>query len=121
VTRDLEATLARPALLNPLRFPGVALSLCSHKLLRWFGAMLLVALFVLNLLLLDRPLFVGILALQVAFYLLSFVGYLRQGKTRTRWLSLPLYFSLSNLATLLGLVHVLQRRRAAIWQPGGTS
>jgi hypothetical protein len=30
-----------------------------------------------------------------------------------------LYFSLSNLATLLGLVHILQRKRAATWQPGG--
>ena len=27
VTRDLEATLSRPALLNPLRFPSVAWSL----------------------------------------------------------------------------------------------
>ena len=120
VMRDLVATLARPALLNPLRFPGVAWSLWSHKVLRWCGAPLLVALFVLNLFLLDRPLFQGIFALQVAFYLLSIMGYLRQSKTPSRWLSLPLYFSLSNLATLLGLVNVLQRKRAAIWQPGGT-
>lgn len=120
VTRDLEATLARPALLNPGRFPGVAWSLWSHKLLRWLGAPLLVGLFVSNLFLLDRPLFQGIFGLQVAFYLLSLVGYLRQGKTQSRWLSLPLYFSLSNLAILLGLVNVLRRQRAAIWQPGGT-
>ena len=119
VTRDLEATLARPALLNPLRFPGVAWSLWSHKVLRWLGAPLLVVLFISNLFLLERPLFRGILVLQVAFYTLSLVGYLRQGKTSSRWLSLPLYFSLSNLATLLGLVNVLQRKRAATWQPGG--
>jgi hypothetical protein len=120
VTRDLEATLARPALLNPLRFPGVAWSLWSHKVLRWFGAPLLVAVFVSNLFLLEWPLFQGIFALQGAFYLLSIIGHLRQGTTRSRWLSLPLYFSLSNLATLLGLVNVLRRKRAAVWQPGGT-
>jgi cellulose synthase/poly-beta-1,6-N-acetylglucosamine synthase-like glycosyltransferase len=119
VTRDLEATLARPALLNPLRFPGVAWSLWSHKVLRWLGAPLLVVLFVSNLFLLERPLFRGILVLQVAFYALSLVGYLLQGKTSSRWLSLPLYFSLSNLATLFGLVNILQRKRAATWQPGG--
>ena len=119
VARDLEATLARPALLNPLSFPGVAWSLWSHKVLRWFGAPLLVTLFVLNLFLLDRPLFKGIFALQIAFYLLSIVGYFRQGKTQSRWLAFPLYFSLSNLATLLGLVKVLRRQRAAIWQPVG--
>jgi cellulose synthase/poly-beta-1,6-N-acetylglucosamine synthase-like glycosyltransferase len=119
VTRDLEATLARPALLNPLRFPGVAWSLWSHKVLRWLGAPLLVVLFVSNLFLLEWPLFRGILVLQVAFYALSLMGYLRQGKTSSRWLSLPLYFSLSNLATLLGLVNILQRKRAVTWQPGG--
>jgi cellulose synthase/poly-beta-1,6-N-acetylglucosamine synthase-like glycosyltransferase len=119
VTRDLEATLARPALLNPLWFPGVAWSLWSHKILRWLGAPSLVVLFVSNLFLLEWPLFRGILVLQVAFYALSLMGYLRQGKTSSRWLSLPLYFSLSNLATLLGLVNILQRKRAATWQPGG--
>jgi biofilm PGA synthesis N-glycosyltransferase PgaC len=119
VTRDLEATLARPVLLNPLRFPGIAWSLWSHKILRWLGAPLLVVLLVSNLFLLEQPLFQGILVLQVAFYALSLVGYWLQGKTSSRWLSLPLYFSLSNLATLLGLVHILQRKRAATWQPGG--
>jgi hypothetical protein len=44
VTRDLEATLARPMLLNPFRYPGVAWSLWSHKLLRWLVAPLLVLL-----------------------------------------------------------------------------
>jgi cellulose synthase/poly-beta-1,6-N-acetylglucosamine synthase-like glycosyltransferase len=119
VTRDLEATLARPTLLNPLWFPGVAWSLWSHKVLRWLGAPLLIVLFISNLFLLERPLFQGMLILQVAFYALSVLGYLLQDKTSSRWLSLPLYFSLSNLATLLGLINILQHKRAATWQPGG--
>jgi hypothetical protein len=57
VTRDLEATLSRPALLNPLRFPGVARALWSHKLLRWLEAPVLVVLLSNNLLLLNRALF----------------------------------------------------------------
>jgi hypothetical protein len=117
VTRDLEATLARPALLNPLWFPGVAWSLWSHKILRWLGAPSLVVLFVSNLFLLEWPLFRGILVLQVAFYALSLMGYLRQGKTSSRWLSLPLYFSLSNLATLLGLVHITPYGRTMTLDP----
>jgi cellulose synthase/poly-beta-1,6-N-acetylglucosamine synthase-like glycosyltransferase len=121
VTRDLEAVLARPALLNPLRFPGVAWSLWSHKLLRWLGGPLLIVLLISNLFLLHRPLFQVILALQAAFYVLSLVGYLRQGKGRSRWLSLPLYFSLSNLAALRGLANVLRRKPAVTWQPGGTA
>jgi cellulose synthase/poly-beta-1,6-N-acetylglucosamine synthase-like glycosyltransferase len=120
VTRDLHATLRRPSLLNPLRFPGVAWSLWSHKLLRWLGAPLLVLLLAMNLFLLDRPTFQGLLALQIAFYLAAIIGYLVQGRVRPRWLSLPLYFALSNLAALVGLANLLRRRRAATWQPGGT-
>lgn len=119
VTRDLEAILSRPSLLNPMHFPGVAWSLWSHKLLRWFGAPLLVVLPIINLFLLDRPIFQEILELQVGFYMLGLLGYLFQGRVRSRWLSLPLYFSLSNLATLMGLANVLRRRQAATWQPGG--
>jgi cellulose synthase/poly-beta-1,6-N-acetylglucosamine synthase-like glycosyltransferase len=121
VTRDLEAILARPALLNPLRFPGVAWALWSHKLLRWLGAPLLVILLVSNLWLLHRPLFQVIFALQVVFYALGIVGYLVRGKSRCRWLSLPLYFSLSNLAALYGLANVLGRKPAVTWQPGGAT
>ena len=119
VTRDLEAILARPTLLNPIRWPGVAWSLWSHKVLRWLAAPLLVAMVVSNLFLLDRPLFRVILALQLAFYLLSLLGYLLQHKSRSRWLSLPLYFSLSNLAALLGLANVFRHKRAVTWRPGG--
>jgi cellulose synthase/poly-beta-1,6-N-acetylglucosamine synthase-like glycosyltransferase len=121
VTRDLEAILARPALLNPFRFPGVAWSLWSHKLLRWLGAPLLVILLISNLFLLHRPLFQAIFGCQLVFYGLSLVGYLLQGESRSRWLSLPLYFSLSNLAALRGLANVLRRKPAVTWQPGGTS
>jgi hypothetical protein len=121
VTRDLEAILARPTLLNPCRFPGVAWSLWSHKLLRWLGAPLLVILLISNLFLLHRPLFQVIFGFQAAFYALSLVGYLLQGKRRSRWLSVPLYFSLSNLAALRGLANVLRRKPAVTWQPGGTA
>jgi hypothetical protein len=119
VTRDLEATLSRSALLNPFLFPGIAWSLWSHKLLRWLGAPLLVLLFITNLFLLDRPLFLGLFVLQVAFYLLGLVGYILRHTVQSRWLSLPLYFCLSNLATLAGWSNVLRRQRAATWRPGG--
>jgi hypothetical protein len=120
VTRDLDATLRRPALLNPFRHPGVAWSLWSHKVLRWLGAPILVLVLVANLFLLDRTLFQVLLAAQLAVYTAAVAGYLMQGRVRSRWLTLPLYFGLSNLATVMGLANLLRRRRAAIWQPGGT-
>jgi len=78
VTRDLEATLSRPALLVP-----------------------------------------GLLVLQAVCYRLSLAGYLLQGKSRSRWLSLALYFGLSNLPTSFGLGNELRQGQAVTWQLGG--
>jgi hypothetical protein len=86
---------------------------------RWLGAPLLVVLFISNLWLLERPLLQGLLVLQGALYACSVLGYVRQDTPASRWLALPLYFSLSNLATLLGLIQILRRHRAATWPPGG--
>jgi poly-beta-1,6-N-acetyl-D-glucosamine synthase len=119
VTRDLEALLARPALLNPLRSPGIAWSIWSHKILRWFVAPLLVFLLITNLFLLDRQLFQAVFALQLAFYMVCLAAYFLQGKVQIRLLSLPLYFALSNLAALFGLANVIRRKQAATWQTGG--
>jgi hypothetical protein len=69
--------------------------------------------------LLDRPLFQLILGLQLAFYLLSLLAYLLQHESRSRWLSLQLYFSLSNLAALCALVNAFRHKRAVTWRPGG--
>lgn len=121
VTRDLEAILDRPALLSPIRNLGIAWSLWSHKLLRWLGAPLLVILAVTNIFLLDQVIFQAIFFLQIVFYTLSIAGYFLQSKVRSPCLSFPLYFSLSNFAAIIGLANVVRRRRAAIWQPGGTA
>jgi cellulose synthase/poly-beta-1,6-N-acetylglucosamine synthase-like glycosyltransferase len=41
--RNIQGTWSRRALLNPLRFPGYAFSLWSHKMLRWFSPFFLLA------------------------------------------------------------------------------
>jgi cellulose synthase/poly-beta-1,6-N-acetylglucosamine synthase-like glycosyltransferase len=120
VTRDLEAILSRPSLLNPFLYPGISWSLWSHKLMRWFVAPLLVALLVVNSFLLDRVFFQATCAAQLAFYMIGIIGHFAHAKNPSRWLSLPIYFTASNLAVLLGLAQVLRRNRAATWQPGGT-
>jgi cellulose synthase/poly-beta-1,6-N-acetylglucosamine synthase-like glycosyltransferase len=40
--RNLSGTWLRPRLLDPLRSPGYALALWSHKILRWLGSFLVV-------------------------------------------------------------------------------
>ena len=123
VTRDLDATLRHGHLLNPFRYGGVTLSLLSHKLLRWLVSPALVLILALNTALAGlagRPLYGALLAAQMSFYTLAFVASLGSGRPKSPLLSVPLYFCVSNLGALRGLVNVVLRRRIGVWQPVGT-
>jgi cellulose synthase/poly-beta-1,6-N-acetylglucosamine synthase-like glycosyltransferase len=120
VTRDLDATLRHARLMNPFRHGGVALSLLSHKLLRWLVAPALVLILAASAVLATRPLYAALFAAQAAFYGLALVASLGGGRPKSPLLSVPLYFSVSNLGALRGLVNVLLRRRIGVWQPVGT-
>jgi cellulose synthase/poly-beta-1,6-N-acetylglucosamine synthase-like glycosyltransferase len=120
VTQDLDAMLRCSWMMNPFRYGGTALSLISHKLLRWFVAPVLVAIFALNVALAAQPPYTAILVLQATFYGLAVAAVLGSGRPRTPFLSIPLYFCVSNLGALRGILNVLLRRRIPVWQPVGT-
>jgi cellulose synthase/poly-beta-1,6-N-acetylglucosamine synthase-like glycosyltransferase len=120
VTRDLDATLRHGHLLNPFRYGAVAVSLLSHKLLRWLIAPSLVIILALSVALASRPLYLSLLVVQLMFYGLGFVASLGSGRPKSPLLSVPLYFCVSNLGALRGLVNVVLRRRIGVWQPVGT-
>jgi cellulose synthase/poly-beta-1,6-N-acetylglucosamine synthase-like glycosyltransferase len=119
VTRDLEATLRFRFLLNPLRRPGLALSLLSHKLLRWLVPVALALILVINVALAHRPFYMVLLLLQLAFYGLASIASLQRERPRNPLLTIPLYFSVSNLGAFRGLINVLMRRRIEVWRPVG--
>jgi cellulose synthase/poly-beta-1,6-N-acetylglucosamine synthase-like glycosyltransferase len=119
VTRDLEATLRFGFLLNPFNRPGLALSLVSHKLLRWLVPVALVLLLMVSLALAHRPLYLALFLVQLAFYGLGAVAWLRRDRPKSFFLTVPLYFSVSNLGAFRGLLNVLLRRRIGIWRPVG--
>ena len=74
ISKDLRALLANPALLNPIRYGGLAIGLWSHKLLRWFVPYFLLALLASNFWLLDKRFLQIASALQAAFYALAGAG-----------------------------------------------
>ncbi|MFQ5890751.1 MAG: glycosyltransferase [Gemmatimonadota bacterium] len=119
VTRDLEATLKHRFLLNPFRYGGVSFSLASHKLLRWFVPVALPLLFVLSCALIRQPVYLAAALLQATFYTLAALGLFSGGRLRSPFLSVPLYFCVSNLGALIGLVNVLMGRHIGRWQPVG--
>ena len=89
----------------------------SHKVLRWFTPFLLVAALVANLFLLRRPLWQGIMAVQLAFYGAALMGYtLNRFKLPAGPLRLASYFVSINAALGLGLVRGAAGLQRVTWR-----
>jgi cellulose synthase/poly-beta-1,6-N-acetylglucosamine synthase-like glycosyltransferase len=110
--RNWTGTLARPEILNPLRFPLTALGLISHKLLRWLTPFFLTVVFLSNSwLALDRHAVI-LWWLQVAFYVSAFVGWELTRKQRRAWVfGYPFSFCLANVGFFLGMVKAFRNQK----------
>lgn len=132
ISKDFRALWVHRALLNPWHYGAVAVSLWSHKLLRWLVPYFLLAAFAANLFLLDHSWYRTLFILQASFYTLALLGalrgtdcdrceYLEDGSvrnllTRLPW-SLPMSFCVVNLAALLGTLRCLSGRSSGHWKP----
>lgn len=91
------------------------LAYVSHKLLRWFVPFFLVlALVSAAALSVYSTAGVAILAAQAAFYLLALAGW-RLPQMESKLVRVPYYFSMVNLAALLGVIRGLRRRQQSVW------
>lgn len=104
--RNWNGILSKKQILNPFRFPLVAFSLLSHKILRWLSMFVLIVVFVSNLSLLDRPFYQITFFLQIAFYLCAFIGFLFEKKAVKPFplFSIPFGFCLANLGMGVGVL-----------------
>jgi cellulose synthase/poly-beta-1,6-N-acetylglucosamine synthase-like glycosyltransferase len=102
-----------------------SVELLSHKLLRHLAPFPLLALVATSLALALRldgaagAFFRLCLAFQLGFYALGLAGFLLRGTRvgRLRFLSIPYYFSMVNLAALLGVLSILRGARTVRWAP----
>ena len=88
----------------------------SHKLLRWFVPFFLIAITIINLTLLESPLFRIILYVQLAFYSLALIGVFLRGSKFGKPFTVPFYFCLINTAALVGIIKYFTGNRQAIWE-----
>lgn len=106
-------------MLNPLKSGFFAIELVSHKLLRYLVPLLLLMLFAANVpLAVSSPIYWVPLAVQGAFYLMAFCGWLmeRLGR-RVSLLAMPMYFMLANVASAVAFYKFLRGDRMAQWEP----
>lgn len=118
VNRAWRATFKMRALLNPFRHGFFAFQFLSHKVLRWLAPWLLALIFGANLLCVgEAPVYRLLLAGQVLCYGLAALGWLLAGRGGVvgRVATIPYYFCLVNLASLVALVEVLGGKEYRTW------
>jgi cellulose synthase/poly-beta-1,6-N-acetylglucosamine synthase-like glycosyltransferase len=116
ISKDLRGLLQNAACLNPLQTGTVAVSLWSHKLLRWAVPYFLIGLFVSSVLLSGGRGYWMFAVAQASFYAIAVVGLLFGARRfRFPW-SVVSSFCLVNFAALLGTLHCLSLRTAGQWK-----
>ena len=118
VNRAWRATFKMRRLLNPLRYGFFAFQFMSHKVLRWLVPWLMALVLVANLLLaMASGLYAVLLAGQLVFYGLALAGWALAGRAGlgARITSIPYYFCLVNLASLVALVEVFGGKEYRTW------
>lgn len=118
ITLDTRGLSMCRSILNPVRYPGYAWALLSHKVLRWLAPYFLIAALALNLFLLGEPLYRLTLVAQILFYGLAGLGSLfGRGADRPALIGVPFSFCLINLAALIGIARFVSGKKLASWQP----
>lgn len=106
-------------MMNPFRTGFFAVELISHKLFRYAVPLFLFLLFVSSVILMPSSrFFIIALCLQVLLYVMAFVGLiLEKMGVGTGVFTLPLYFVLTNSASIVGFYKFLTGEKYAAWEP----
>jgi cellulose synthase/poly-beta-1,6-N-acetylglucosamine synthase-like glycosyltransferase len=117
--RNLAGTWLRPALLDPLRAPGYALALWSHKLLRWLGSVFLLTFLISAAALAFSPRFRVVSLAVGGVCLLAPVGWYSHRHDRDWGLAETVFsFFLANAAFLIGTARAMLGGRIVAYRSG---
>ncbi len=118
IVRGMNGLLYMRSLLNPFRYPFVAFQLWSHKILRWLVPVFCIVFFLSNAFLVTgHPVYRALFVAQIAFYSLAAVGaFLDSRGIKAKALSIPMYFTIVNAASLVSLFKVFKGENIVVWQ-----
>ena len=107
-------------LLNPFRYGMLSFQYFSHRVLRWTLAPLFLPLvFMSNIWLAwsGSPFYSWLLAGQVLFYALAFLGYrYRDRQIRVKGFFVPYYFVVMNLSVYAGFLRYTKGKQSVVWE-----
>lgn len=123
ILRGITALAGEIRLLNPLRYGAFAFALWSHKIARWIVPACLLAMLVANgVLATGSSFYLGVLAAQVAFYVLAILGI---AGLRPFDSLLPskaaAWFTITNAAALVAWTQYARGVRQELWTPSARS
>lgn len=119
ITQTLADLWRNRDVLNPFVKGFYAVQLLSHKVMRYIVPLFLIAILMTSAFLaLHSAFFAVVFLAQVCFYLASAASTLlvRLG-VNSRWLALPHYFVITNVACLIALFKLLRGERYIKWEP----
>lgn len=120
ITRGLRAIIVRRELLNPFRYGFYALQIFSHKVLRRLVVIPLLILLLVTPFLWGQSLFYqAALVAQLFVYGCGLLGFLLRDTQwgRQKLFSIPFFFCMVNLASLLAAWNIVRGHRIERWEP----
>lgn len=123
VSRSMHSFLKDKSLhglLNLFRYGIFAIQLLSHRVLRWFSGILLILIFLLNILLLDKGAVYNLTMLgQGIFYIFAIWGFISDRLLHKQTAKVPhvtYYFCLSCVAMLYGVINAFSGKEVVTWE-----
>lgn len=119
ITRAFSSILQCWPVLLPWKTGWFGFHLISHRILRWWLIPMMAMLLLCNVLLaLHSRLYIGLLSIQLGFYLVAFAGWrLERQSIRIKFFYIPYYFCYMHLAAALAIVNVLGGQQISVWTP----
>lgn len=106
-------------LLNPFAYGRLSFQFISHRVLRWtLVPVSLVLIFLLNIVLTGyKPVYDILIFLQIIIFLLALIGYfLENKKIRFKFIFIPYYVIMMNLAVFVGFKRYYSGKQTVLWK-----
>lgn len=114
----LATIFSFPKLLSPTN-GWTSLFLWSHKILRWYSAIILLLAYLTSFFMLDTTIGSAFMYFFTISIVLSIVGYLLEKNRISNPLKLPLFFISMNIGFVEGIIQFYKKKQNAIWSRKG--